>query len=100
MKFVQIEGDTATIVVEDYFTVVKVCSVGVELSKGDGTVFSKVIVDFLKTKYIDSSCISELINIVRHVGADNFAIQNANGKVATALRGANLMGWVKDQANG
>lgn len=99
MKYIQIDGVTAKVSVEDYFTLVKVMSVDAELNEAYDKGCQKVIVDFAKTKYIDSSCISELITIVRKVGADNFEIQNVSGKVATALRGANLLGWVKDRKN-
>jgi len=100
MKYVQIEGDTAIVSVEDYFTLIKVLPVDAELNEAYDKGCHKVIVDFAKTKYVDSSCITELITIVRKVGTENFEIRNVAGKVATALRGANLLGWVKDRKNG
>lgn len=95
MKFVQINDDTATISVEGSFRLVQVLSVSAELTEAYNKGISKVIADFSKTSYIDSSAVTELIKALRKVGPDNFSILNANAKVAAVLRGANLMQWVK-----
>lgn len=95
MKYVQISGDTATVTVEGQFQLVQSITVGSELGEAYNKGATKVVFDFAKTRYIDSSAVTELIKAWRKMGKDNFVIHNPNTKVAAVLRGANLMGWVK-----
>lgn len=97
MKFVQINGETATVTVEDRFTLVEVLTVSAELEQAYNSGCSHVVFDFSKTTYIDSSCISEVIKATRKVGIDKTAIHHATGKVFMALKSARLTMLVKDE---
>lgn len=96
MKFVTVEGDTATIAVEGRYDLIKSLEVtpAVKQALAQNANVTHIHVDFTNTSYIDSSTERDLIRLRRQVGKDNFTASGATGMVLAALKTAKLDTWL------
>lgn len=95
MKYVSIDGATAIIAVEGRYDLCRTVEVQSELMAAYQQGCTKVLVDFAKTTYIDSSAERDLVKTRRKVQPENFSARNASNIVLAALKTAKLDSWLK-----
>lgn len=95
MQYVQVSDDTATLKVDGVFNFGRCKMVNSEMKIAMQSGCTKVIVDFDKTKFIDSAAIRMLCDIRDEVQPENFSARNAHGKVMTTLQSSNLDSWLR-----
>jgi len=97
MKYVTINGAVATISVEGRFDLCRTVEVQAELTSAYQQGCTKVLVDFIRTTYIDSSAERDLVKTRRKVRPENFSARNASNLVLAALKTAKLDTWLKNE---
>ena len=85
MKYVSIQGDTATIRVSGSFDFMVAGEVSPEISTALSSGCTKFVVDLSETTFIDSSTIRELNRVRHRIGKDNFRAFGATGEVYITL---------------
>ena len=95
MQYVSIKEDTAILAVSGIFGFNRCKAVNAELGQSFQNGCTKVIVDFVSTKHIDSAAIRMLCDVREQVHPENFSARNANGRVLNVLRSGNLDSWLK-----
>jgi anti-anti-sigma regulatory factor len=87
---------TAVISVEGNWNILQLPEITAELAAAYRNGCTKVIVDFSKTTFFDSSVTRALSGVRRKVGQENFSAKNATGAVLSSLKTANLDEWLKE----
>ena len=86
MEYVTLDGITATTVVAGRYDLTRTVGVTRELLDAINNGAHKVVIDFGKTTYIDSSALRDLARVRNRVGKANFYYKNAAGDILTALQ--------------
>ena len=92
MRYVKINGGTATVKVDGRYDLCNTLDVMAELEVSFLNGCTKVKVDFSDTSEIDSAVIRDLQKICKRVKEENFTVSGAKEKVAQELKAAKLMG--------
>lgn len=96
MKYVSIQGTTATIKVVGRYDLINTREVVAEAEVAiNNKGCSSIVVDFDETKYLDSSVIRDLIKLRRKVKSENFSAKNAKGIVLEMLQKSKLDNWLQ-----
>ena len=97
MKYVSIDTATAIVSVDGRFDLCRTVEVQAELTSAYRHGCTKILVNFTRTTYIDSSAIRDLVKTRRRVHPENFSARNASNLVLAALKTAKLDIWLKNE---
>lgn len=95
MQYITIKDDVAVLAVTGVFTFKHCKAVSAEITTAIQNGCTKMIVDFINTKYLDSAALRMLCEMREQLHAENFSAKNASGKTLSILRGSNLDAWLK-----